>query len=263
MKYRTFIALCVHIVLAIALSVYLVFFHVDPSVKELQDSDIRIVIDSQEDFDQAIKTDGRIYALGEMRGTLRVSDISLDNLDYRGNDKAEKVLKIKSQLDGDYVYIDFFSEVLSEETVKEEDSYKQGEYVWVTRIVGEPYAFLDFFDTFSFYGYVFPNTERLMYSVYDHMESTLMDGRAKEHVISAAYLPDKQPMWLEFTVTQGQIDADSLAIHSTNSSFDYTAREASDQTSTLYTVGGVFILAAISFGVTVAIQRKFGRFSRY
>jgi CBS-domain-containing membrane protein len=28
-------------------------------------------------------------------------------------------------------------------------------------------------------------------------------------------------------------------------------------------VGGVFLLAAISFGVTVAIQRKFGRFSRY
>lgn len=62
MRFRTLIALCVHIVLAATLSVYMVFFHVDSSVKELMDSDIRIVIDSQEEFDQAIQSDGRIYA---------------------------------------------------------------------------------------------------------------------------------------------------------------------------------------------------------
>ncbi len=263
MRFRTFIALCVHIVLAIVLSAYLIFFHVDSSVKELIDSDIRIVIDSQEEFDQAIKTDGRIYALGEMRGTINVSDISLDELDYHGNDKAEKEQKIKSYLEGNYIYIDFFSERLSEETVKEQDPFKQGEYVLVTRIAGEPYAYLDFYDTFSFYGHMFTNTESLMHSVYEHMESTFIDGRAKEHVISAAYLPDKQPMWLEFTVSKGQINMDSLVIHSTNSAFDYNAREASGNTSPLEIIGGVLILAAISFAVTVAIQRKFGRFSRY
>ena len=233
------------------------------SFKELMDSDIRIVSDSQEDFDQALKTDGRIYALGEMRGTLRVSDISLDDLDYAGEDKAEKVQRIKSRLDGDYVYMDFFSEILSEETLREEDPFKPGEYRLVTRLVGEPYAFLDFYDTFSFYGHVFPNTESLMSSVYEHMESTLLDGKAKEHVISAVYLPDKEAMWLDFTVSKGQIDMDSLAIHSTNSSFDYNARAASGNDSPLYAVGGIFLLAAISFGVTVALQRKFGRFSRY
>lgn len=262
-KFRTFIALCVHLVLAAALIAYILFFHVDSSVKNLEDSDIRIVIDSQEEFDQAIKTDGRIYALGEMRGTISLSDISLDDLDYGGKDKAEKVQEIVSSLDGNYIYISFFSEILSEETVKEEDPFKQGEYVWVTRIVGEPYAFLDFYDTFSFYGYDFPNTQSLMVSFYDQMESTLVDGRAEEHVISAVYLPDKQPMWLELTVSKGQIDRDSLVLHSTNSSFDYAARRASGNSSSLEIIGGILIVAAISFAVTVAIQRKFGRFSRY
>ena len=163
MRYRTFIALCVHILLAVLLSIYLVFFHVDSSVKELMDTDIRIIIDSQEKFDQALKTDGRIYALGKIGGTIRASDISLDELEYGGNDKAEKVEKIKSYLGGDYVYIDFISEKLSEETIKKEDPFKAGEYIWETRIVGEPYAYLDFYDTFSFYGYEFPNSESLMY----------------------------------------------------------------------------------------------------
>ncbi len=263
MKFRTFIALCLHLVLALALSIYVVFFHVDSSVKELMGSDIRIVIDSQEDFDQAIKTDGRIYALGDMRGTIRLSDLSLDDLDYAGKDKAEKVQRIKSQLDGDYVYLGLFSQILSEETLREEDPFKPGEYRLVTRLVGEPYAFLDVYDTFSFYGHFFPNSERLMSSVYQHMESTLLDGKAKEHLISAVYLPDKEAMWLDFTVSKGQIDMDSLAIHSTNSSFDHNARAASGDDSPLYVVGGIFLLAAISFGVTVGIQRKFGRFSRY
>lgn len=263
MKFRTFIALCVHLVLAVVLSVYLVFFHVDTSARDLANSDIRIVVDSQEEFNEAIKTDGRIYALGEIRGDIRASDLSLDELEYNGSDKAEKVETIKSKLDGDYVYIDFFSELLYEETAREEDPYNQGEYVLVTRIEGEPYAYLDVYDTFSFYGQVFPNTWDLMYSVYEHMESILMDGKANEHVISAAYLPDKQPMWLEFTVAEGQIDMDSVGIHSTNSAFDYTARAASGNDSPWSVVGGVFLLAAISFGVTVAIQRKFGRFSRY
>ncbi len=70
-------------------------------------------------------------------------------------------------------------------------------------------------------------------------------------------------MWVEFTVSEGQIDMDSLAIHSTNSSFDYKARTASGNTFPLEIIGGIFIVAAISFAVTVAIQRKFGRFSRY
>lgn len=56
---------------------------------------------------------------------------------------------------------------------------------------------------------------------------------------------------------------DSLAVHSTNSPFDYNARTASGNISPLYAVGGILIFAAISFGVTVAIQRNFGRFSRY
>lgn len=257
MKFRTFIALIVHLVLAVALSVYMAFFHVDKSVKELMESDIRIIIDSQEEFDEAIKSDGRIYAFGEIRGTISVADLDLADLEYHGKDKAEKVKTIKSYLDGNYVYLDFFSELLSEETKKEEDPFQQGEYVLVTRIVAEPYANLDFYDTFSFYGYVFPNTESLMHSVYEHMEATFVDGRAKEHVISAAYLPDKQAMWLDLTVSKGQIDLDSLGIHSVNSSFDYNARTASGNTSPLYTVGGIFLLAAISFGVTLAIQRRF------
>ncbi|NLY72814.1 MAG: hypothetical protein GX079_03895 [Tissierellia bacterium] len=227
------------------------------------DTDIRIIIDSQEKFDQALKTDGRIYALGKIGGTIRASDISLDELEYGGNDKAEKVEKIKSYLGGDYVYIDFISEKLSEETIKKEDPFKAGEYIWETRIVGEPYAYLDFYDTFSFYGYEFPNSESLMYSVYEHMESILTEGRAKEHVISAVYLPDKEQVWLDLTVVSGQIDMGSLGIHSTNSSFDYNARAASGNDSPLEVVGGVFIVAAISFGVTVAIQRKFGRYYRY
>ena len=82
-------------------------------------------------------------------------------------------------------------------------------------------------------------------------------------LFSATYLPDKQTMWVEFTVSEGQIDMDSLAIHSTNSSFDYKARTASGDSSPLYVIGGSFLLAAISFAVTVALQRKFGRFSRY
>ncbi len=259
MKFRTFIALCVHIVLAAALSVYMVFFHVDSSVQALMDSDIRIVIDSQEAFDEAIQTDGRIYALGELRGTINVSDISLDALTYHGTDKEEKVQKIKSQLDGDYVYIDFFSERLSEETAREEDPFEQGEYILVTRIVGEPYADLECYDSFRFYGYAFPNSGRLMRSVYDHMESIFIDGNAGEQVISAVYLPDKQPMWLAFTVSEGQIDMGSVEIHSTNSSFDYTARAASGNASPLDAAVGIFALAALSFAVTVAIQRKFGR----
>jgi len=262
-KFRTFIALCVHIVLAIALSAYLIFLHVDPEVEAIKDAAIRIIIDSQEEFDQALKTDGRIYALGEMHGTIKASDISLENLEYRGNDKAEKVQKIKSYLAGNYVYIDFFSERLSEKKVRKEDPFRQGDFVWETQIMREPYASSDFYDTFSFYGYEFPNTEHLMHSVYDQMESTFIDGKAKEHVISATYLPAQQAMWLEFTVSKGQIDLDSLALHSTDSSFDYKAREASGDSSPLYVIGGSFLLAAISFAVTVALQRKFGRFSRY
>ncbi len=255
MRYRTFIALCVHIALAALLSIYLVFFHVDSSVKELKASDIRIVIDSQEEFDEAIKTDGRIYALGEIRGSIKASDISLDDLEFDGKDKEDKVETIKSYLDGEYVYIDFFSEELSEKTVKEKDPYDPEKYVLVTKIVGEPYAYLKFYDTFGFYGQVFPNTEGLMHSVYEHMESTLIDGRAKEHVISAAFLSDKQPMWLEFTVSNGQINMESVGIHSTNSAFDYTAKAAMDRVSAWEVVGGVFLFAAICFGVTLAIMR--------
>ena len=113
MKFRTFIALCVHIVLAIVLSAYFAFFYVNPEVEELKASDVRIIIDSQEDFDQAIKADGRIYALGEIRGSINVSDISLDDLEYSGNDKEEKEQKIKSHLEGNYVYLAFFSDISS------------------------------------------------------------------------------------------------------------------------------------------------------
>ncbi len=266
MKKRTFIALGVHIVLAAALSVYLVFFHVDSSVQELMDSDTRIVIDSQEKFDEAIKTDGRIYALGKIRGTINVSDISLDDLVFRGNDKEKKVQKIKSYLNGDYVYIDFFSERLSEKTVIERDTLREGKYERKYEIVREPYAHLELYDTFSFYGYVFTNTEDLMHSFYNQMKSTLIKGKmestfikrkAEEHVISAKYIPDEQPMWLEFTVTKGQIDMDSVGIHSTTGSFNYTARAAAGDISPLSTVFGVFLVAAISFGLTVAILSNF------
>jgi len=257
MKKRTFIALGVHIVLAAALSVYLVFFHVDSSVQELMDSDVRIVIDSQEKFDEAIKTDGRIYALGKIRGTINVSDISLDDLVFRGNDKEKKVQKIKSYLNGDYVYIDFFSERLSEKTVIEKDTLREGKYERKYEIVREPYAHLELYDTFSFYGYVFTNTEDLMHSFYNQMKSTFIKGKAKDHVISAKYIPDEEPMWLEFTVTKGQIDMDSVGIHSTNSGFDYTARAATGDNSPLDIVFGVLLLAAISFGITIAILRRF------
>lgn len=257
MKNRTIIALSVHIVLAAALSVYLIFFHVSSSVQELMDSDVRIVIDNQEEFDKAIKTDGRIYALGKIRGTINVSDISLNDLVFRGNDKEKKVQKIKSHLNGDYVYIDFFSERLSEKTVIEKDTLREGKYERKYEIVREPYAHLELYDTFSFYGYVFTNTEDLMHSFYNQMKSTFIKGKAKDHVISAKYIPDEEPMWLEFTVTKGQIDMDSVGIHSTNSGFDYTARAATGDNSPLDIVFGVLLLAAISFGITVAIQRKF------
>ena len=105
--------MCVHIVLAIVLSAYFAFFYVNPEVEELKASDVRIIIDSQEDFDQAIKADGRIYALGEIRGSINVSDISLDDLEYSGNDKEEKEQKIKSHLEGNYVYLAFFSDISS------------------------------------------------------------------------------------------------------------------------------------------------------
>lgn len=261
MKFRTFIILCIHIVLAIILSIYLVFFYVDPKVQEIRDSDIRIIIDNQEEFDEAIKSDGRIYALGEIGGTMKASDISLDDLEYNGNNKENKVEKIKKSLDGDYVYIDFFSEIITKKTVKKEDPFRKGEYVNEIETKREPYAYLDFYDTtFSFYGYVFQNSKGLMDSLYDRMESTFIDGKDKEHVISATYLPDKEPMWLNFTVIKGQIDMDSLEIHSTNSTFDHDARDASGNLSPIYKVLSAFLIAATSFGIIMAIPKLFERF---
>ncbi len=264
MSKRTKITLFIYLGITVLLYIYLQFFHVDQSVQALLDSGIRIVYADADEMQEALQTDGQVYAYGEMVGSIDLDRISFDALSFQGDDKeakVEHVMKLAKSKKKDFVQLEFHSEQIKKiETGYEEILDEDGVLIEERPIyenVGISYDDLIVHaDSFELLGEKFPLTESMAKDGAQKLRYEMGKGKLNEHLITYSHLDSGSLMWVDFQVKDGAIDPDTVVLQGIDNSFDQIAKGASGNASAFGLFMGILAFNAILFGITMAIQRK-------